>query len=171
MKKWVVIVCVLITIGGFIAKPFTPPEETPRTEGGSFLVEPLDSDLRVITRSLFHEEYAAENRSIENDLESISNLLQNCQSIIKNFDTFFLPDNKAITSFLRGGNPEKIAWISPDHSSINEDGELMDRNKIPVFFHRESGLRMQIRSAGADRVMWTSDDVVYPDQETLLKAN
>lgn len=171
MKKWVVIVCVLITIGGFIAQSLPPPEETARAEGGSPLAESLDPDLRVITRSLFHEEYAAENRSIENDLESISNLLRNCQSIIKNFDTFFLPDNEAITSFLRGGNPEKIAWISPDHSSINEDGELMDRNKIPVFFHRESGLRIQIRSAGADRVMWTSDDVVYPNRETLLKAN
>lgn len=171
MKKWVVIVFVLLTVGGFIARLSNPSDKTAQTEEALISVEPAAPALRVITQSLFHAEYAAENRSIENDLETISDLLTNCQLIIKNFDTFFLPDNEAITSFLRGENPEKIAWISPDHSSINEQGELMDRNKIPIFFHRESGVKTQIRSAGEDREMWTSDDVIFPNREALPKVN
>lgn len=171
MKKWVVIVCVLVTIGGFIAQSFDSSEGTTLAEEVSISSTYAESSLRVITRSLFHKEYAAENRSIENDLEAVSFLLTDCQLIIKNFDTFFLPDNEAITSFLRGANPERIAWISPDHSSVNQEGELLDRNGIPVSFHRESSSKIQIRSAGKDRVMWTSDDVVYPDRKTLSKAN
>ena len=171
MKNWVVIVCVLVTIGGFIAQSFDSSEVTTLAEEVSISSTYAESSLRVITRSLFHEEYAAENRSIENDLEAVSLLLTECQLIIKNFDTFFLPDNEAITSFLRGANPERIAWISPDHSSVNREGELLDRNGLPILFHRESSSRIQIRSAGKDRVMWTSDDVVYPDWKNISKAN
>ena len=171
MKKWLVIVCVLVTTGGFIVQSFDSFEGTILVEEVSISSTCAESSLRVITRSLFHKEYAAESRSIENDLEAVSFLLTDCQLIIKNFDTFFLPDSEAITSFLRGANPEGIAWISPDHSSVNREGELLDRNGIPVLFHRESSSRIQIRSAGKDRVMWTSDDVVYPDTKTLSKAN
>ncbi|MCH1508505.1 MAG: hypothetical protein L7T84_04815 [Akkermansiaceae bacterium] len=171
MKKWAVIVCVLVTIGGFIAQSFDSFEGTTLAEEVSISSTYAKPSLRVITRSLFHKEYAAENGSIENDLEAVSFLLTDCQLIIKNFDTFFLPDNEAITSFLRGANPERTAWISPDHSSVNREGELLDRNGIPILFHRESSSRIQIRSAGKDRVMWTSDDVVYPDRKTLSKAN
>ncbi|MDA7882244.1 hypothetical protein N9A94_08050 [Akkermansiaceae bacterium] len=165
MRKWVAIICVLLTIGGLIVYSLRSPKELNQevAEPTSLAVESALS-LRVITRSLFNEEYAAQDRNIEDDLETISDLVINCQQIIKNFDTFFLPDNEAITSFLRGDNPEKIAWIPPNHSAINQDGELVDRNGVPVFFHRESGLQFQIRSAGEDQIMWTSDDVVYPDR-------
>ena len=118
---------------------------------------------RVITRSAFNEEYGSSGKTIREDLEAVFDLVTDCQVTIKNFDAYFLPDNQAVTMFLRGGNPEGIAWIPPSHPAVSERGELLDRNDVPLFFHRESGLRFQMRSAGEDRVMWTEDDVVYPD--------
>ena len=82
--------------------------------------------------------------------------------MFKNFDSFFLPDNRAITSFLSGGNPDRLIWIPPSHLAVSQAGELLDRHGTALFFHRVSGLRFEIYSAGEDREMWTEDDVVYP---------
>jgi hypothetical protein len=117
---------------------------------------------RVILKSAFVESYGQSGKTILQDLETVSALLTNSQSLLKDFDHYFLPDNQAITTFLRGGNREAIAWIPPDHPAVNQDGELTDRNGIALFFHRESAFKIQCRSAGNDQIMWSSDDVVYP---------
>ena len=39
-------------------------------------------------------------------------------------------------------------------------GELCDRWGRPFFFHQLSGTKMEIRSAGPARQLWTDDDVV-----------
>ena len=86
--------------------------------------------------------------------------------IIETFRTNFLHsgnpvgNNAEITSALTGRNPLQLSLIPPDHPAINRSGELCDRWGTPFFFHAESASRMEIRSAGADRRMWTDDDVV-----------
>ena len=117
---------------------------------------------KLISKSVFFEEYSVENKTIQNDLESVYLLLNDCQLMFKNFDSFFLPDNRAITSFLSGGNPDRLIWIPPSHLAVSQAGELLDRHGTALFFHRVSGLRFEIYSAGEDREMWTEDDVVYP---------
>ena len=37
---------------------------------------------------------------------------------------------------------------------------MVDGYGSPLFFHQISGREMEIRSAGADRKMWTFDDLV-----------
>jgi len=69
--------------------------------------------------------------------------------------------NAEITAALTGKNRLHLAIIPPDHPAINRDGELCDRWGTPFFFHAESAARMEIRSAGPDRRMWTDDDVVH----------
>jgi hypothetical protein len=70
-------------------------------------------------------------------------------------------DNAAITAALTGKNPLNFQFIPRDHPAINASGELCDRWDTPFFFHALSGTRMEIRSAGPDRQMYTDDDIVF----------
>jgi hypothetical protein len=67
--------------------------------------------------------------------------------------------NAEITAALTGRNPLHLALIPPDHGALNRAGELCDRWGTPFFFHAESATRMEIRSAGPDRKLWSEDDV------------
>lgn len=116
--------------------------------------------IRFIEENPFALEYGEEGGNIKRDLEALRDVVTSCQLIMKNFDTFHLPGNPEIVRFLRGGNPEMLAWIPREHPHINADGELLDRNGTPIHFHRLSGLRIEYRSAGADGKHWTDDDVV-----------
>jgi len=86
--------------------------------------------------------------------------------VIESFRTNFPKDgnpvgsNAEITATLAGRNRLRLALIPPNHPAINSDGELCDRWGTPFFFHAESATRMEVRSAGPDRRMWTVDDVV-----------
>jgi hypothetical protein len=69
-------------------------------------------------------------------------------------------ENSEITAALTGRNRLGFAFIPKDCPAINSKGELCDRWGKPFFFHQISGERMEIRSAGPDGTMWTSDDEV-----------
>jgi len=68
-------------------------------------------------------------------------------------------DNREITDTLLGANPNAIPFLRAGHRAINPRGELCDRWGTPLFFHAESGAKMEIRSAGPDRLRWTADDI------------
>ena len=62
---------------------------------------------------------------------------------------------------LGGDNPKHINFISVDSGMrLDADGELVDPWGTPYFFHQISGDDTEVRSAGPDRVMYTSDDIV-----------
>jgi hypothetical protein len=42
---------------------------------------------------------------------------------------------------------------------VNGQGQLIDNWGTPFFFHSLSRNEMEIRSAGPDRRMWTTDDL------------
>jgi hypothetical protein len=68
--------------------------------------------------------------------------------------------NAEIMAAVMGANPRQARLGPPEGQSLNAQGELVDRWGTPYFFHQLSATSMEIRSAGADRVMWTSDDIV-----------
>jgi hypothetical protein len=68
--------------------------------------------------------------------------------------------NAEITKALMGGNSKQAMLGPTDGQGINDQGELVDQWGTPYFFHQMSGTHMEIRSAGPDKKMWTSDDVV-----------
>ncbi len=70
-------------------------------------------------------------------------------------------ENAEITAALAGRNRLGFAFIPPDNPAINAKGELCDRWGTPYFFHQLSGERMEVRSAGPDRRLWTGDDAVF----------
>ena len=114
----------------------------------------------VVDPHLFLENYGSETKKPQDDLEFLHSLISDCQLVFKNFDSFYLPENKEITDFLRGKNPDHLAWIPDNHRFLNEKGEILDRWLSPIFFHKQSGFSFQLRSAGEDRTLWTDDDIV-----------
>ncbi len=67
--------------------------------------------------------------------------------------------NAEITQSMLGDNLKQVKIPVPQGSQLNGKGELCDRWGTPYFFHQISHDVMEVRSAGADRVMWTDDDV------------
>jgi hypothetical protein len=69
--------------------------------------------------------------------------------------------NPEITSQLNGNNPKHVNFVdSQAGMRINANGELVDAWGTPYFFHQISSTEMEIHSAGPDKMMWTSDDLV-----------
>lgn len=69
--------------------------------------------------------------------------------------------NAEITTALLGDNLKQVKLPVPEGSTRNQTGELCDPWQTPWFFHQISGSKMQIRSAGPDRKLYTEDDFVH----------
>lgn len=69
-------------------------------------------------------------------------------------------ENYEIVAALTGQNAKHVAVIPPNHPAITLDGVLQDRWGSPYFFHSISADRMEIRSAGPDKKLWSDDDIL-----------
>ena len=69
--------------------------------------------------------------------------------------------NPEIAAALKGSNPRQANFIDAEAGlRLNANGELVDAWGTPYFFHQLSGREMEIHSAGPDRILWTSDDLI-----------
>jgi hypothetical protein len=95
--------------------------------------------------------------------ENITIALDNVQFAIRDHRTALggnpVGTNAEITSALFGDNLKQLRQPMPDGSRINGNGELCDPWGTPYFFHQQSAQKMEVRSAGPDLKMWTSDDI------------
>ncbi|HWF19491.1 MAG TPA: hypothetical protein VG754_09490 [Verrucomicrobiae bacterium] len=92
-------------------------------------------------------------------------VLQNVRRAVRQYGAMFggnpVGTNPEITAALTGKNPKQINFLNGQPGMrINQDGELLDAWGTPYFFHQISGTEMEIHSAGPDKIMWTSDDLV-----------
>ncbi len=91
-------------------------------------------------------------------------LLENMRTTVRQYGLMFggnpIGTNLEITKALNGDNPKHVNFLGPDGNRLNEKGELVDPWGTPYFFHQLSAMEMEVRSAGPDRAMWTSDDLV-----------
>lgn len=76
------------------------------------------------------------------------------------YNEFPTGNNAEITKLLMGANPQGIKFIVPGEVPIDDAGQLIDYWQTPYFFHQLAGRRMEVRSAGPDRELWTADDLV-----------
>jgi len=102
-------------------------------------------------------------QDIEADLTLLVDLFFHYQIAVKDPSGNPIGDNAEIVRALQGRNRARLAFLPAKHPALNEAGELVDRWGTPLFFHAVSGTRMDVRSAGPDRKMWTEDDVVRPE--------
>jgi len=92
-------------------------------------------------------------------------VLESLRHAIRDYGSMFggnpVGVNSEITSQLNGHNPRQANFIEPAAGMhMNAQGELVDPWGTPYFFHQLSGTRMEIRSAGPDKILWTADDLV-----------
>ncbi len=113
----------------------------------------------VAEESFLADDLNAPAGTIEQDLRIVLGLLEAFRT---NFPREGNPvgSNSEITAALQGRNANQVAFVPRGHPAVNRDGELCDRWGTPFFFHAESARRMEVRSAGPDRRLWTEDDVV-----------
>lgn len=97
--------------------------------------------------------------NITGDLNLINDLFTNWRL---NFPRVGHPfgENAEITAALIGDNPLRLPLIPRDHPAINAAGELTDRWGTPFRFHALASDRMEVRSAGPDKIFGTLDDAV-----------
>ncbi len=166
-----VVAAIVVLIGGLLlwqamrvgseadsppAIPGARPPTTPLTSASS---EPRRPAPPPPERSTLADALNSPSTDIRADLRLVLELVDTFRS---NFLQTGNPTgtNAEITAALTGRNPLRLALVPSDHPAINRDGELCDRWGTPFFFHAESATRMDVRSAGPDRRMWTDDDVV-----------
>lgn len=89
------------------------------------------------------------------DLENVSLVFRDYRTVLGENP---IGTNAEITRALLGHNLKQVKMDIPAGSSINANGEMVDRWGTPYFFHQVSGKVMEIRSAGPDKQMWTRDD-------------
>lgn len=103
--------------------------------------------------------YGLPETSPKQDLESLANTLGNLVLLIKADDPFRLGANEEFAAALRGKNRHQLRFVRENHPCFNSLGQLVDRWQSPLFFHALDASRIDIRSAGPDRVLWTDDDL------------
>jgi len=92
-------------------------------------------------------------------------VLQNIRRAVREYGEMFggnpVGTNPEITAALAGKNAKQINFLNGQPGTrINQNGELVDPWGTPYFFDQPSGTVMEIHSAGPDKIMWTSDDLV-----------
>ncbi len=98
------------------------------------------------------------NETAQDDVAAVGQLLEEYRRVFGAMPVGELNDE--IVRRLQGDNPLGIAVLPKDHPALSAEGELLDRWGTPYRFHPESAWVMTVRSAGPDKRMWTSDDIV-----------
>ena len=101
--------------------------------------------------------------SIEQDLEILKDVLRLYARVGGGPPTGL---NEDIAAALTGQNERQAIVFPPNHAALRE-GALIDRWGTPFWFHPVSAALMEIRSAGPDRELFTSDDVVANDSRVV----
>jgi hypothetical protein len=115
-------------------------------------------------------EYADPARTPEEDLRAMARTLGNFALLVKGDNPLPLGSNEEIAAALRGKNRAQLRALSEAHSVFDPQGRLIDRWGTPLYFHAQSRDRLEIRSAGPDREMWTDDDLHRKHDGTFLRG-
>jgi len=91
-------------------------------------------------------------------------VLDKARVMIHNYHAAFgenpVGTNPEIAAALAGKNLKQINFLAESGLRLNGKGEIIDGYGTAFFFHQLSAREMEIRSAGSDKIMWTSDDLV-----------
>ena len=89
----------------------------------------------------------------------MSHVLGNFALLVKGDQPIPLGANEEIAAALRGKNRTQLRFVPDDAPCFNAKGQIVDRWQMPLFFHAEARDKIDIRSAGPDKQMWTADDI------------
>lgn len=133
----------------------------------SVSVKPTDQNEQLGVTIL--RGYADTNRPPENDLTLLARLMENSLLLLKSAGNRPLSANEDWADLWRGKNGAREEFLPAQHVALNDQGQLIDRWRTPLFFHALGGGRYEIRSAGPDQRMWTADDIQRNSNGTFLR--
>ncbi|BDS06747.1 hypothetical protein NT6N_17870 [Oceaniferula spumae] len=165
--KWILLIAALVLISIYFSakKKTQEPENPPFPQPVAVTPEVVQNKLTIIENSEFDQEFYKPGGNQKNDLRLLADVLMNARILVKDHHTLVFADNRDFTKFISGNNKHSVAWIRPDHPSINRHGEITDRQGNPLFFHQESSSYTILRSAGNDGIMWNEDDIIFDPKQ------
>jgi hypothetical protein len=138
------------------AEPPALPSKTAQASSGTLIGESILKD------------YAKTGSEPKNDLTWMHRAIGNFSLLVKGENPLPLGSNEEIAAALRGKNRAQLRFLPDDSPVFNPSGQIIDRWGSPLFFHATSRDRLDIRSAGPDREMWTADDLHRKHDGTTL---
>jgi len=132
------------------------PETAPKTPALAVLPE-----VEKIPISPFFDQYGSDQQEPEKDLENVATAIEHLWLLLKNKDAISVMSNRSITAALLGDNQQSLRLLARTHPALNAKAELTDRWRTPLHFHPETLTKIEIRSAGPDRELFTEDDLTY----------
>lgn len=117
------------------------------------------------------KEYAQAGTRPEDDLHSLAHAFSNLLLLVKGDAPFRMGANEEFAAALMGRNANKMVFLAPPHACLNAQGQLVDRWQTPLFFHVRDATRVDIRSAGPDKEMWTEDDLQRQADGQFARGN
>lgn len=142
----------------------TPALSIPLGNGKAQVIEvPEPTPAPIAAASL--DALPGSDQPAEADLAFIQDLLKTYRAAYR--ENPFGGENEEIVAGLTGRNARGLVVLPPEHPSINERGQLLDRWGTPYHFHALSREIMEVTSAGPDLQLFTDDDVrlSLPDSE------
>lgn len=132
--------------------------------------EPSPSDEPTIGEGILFD-YGKPNTEPQEDLIRMAHTLSNFALLVKGDNPLPLGSNEEIAAALRGKNRAQLRFLPDDHPVFNDKGQIVDRWGTPLFFHAESRDRLDIRSAGPDKTLWTDDDLHRKHDGRFLRGD
>ena len=170
MRKALVALLVLLLAALFFWRGRDKPENTGQTQAAGSSAPTARSGLPPVVDLKDPAANAIGPRPSEpegltpEEIEAVRNAIDNLEFVFRDFATAVggnpVGTNAEITAALRGDNEKQVKLEIPSGSTMNPRGELCDPWGTPWFFHQLSGTKMEIRSAGKDRELYTEDDFV-----------
>lgn len=108
------------------------------------------------------EGFGSEESPPLDDLRKIHNVLGGYFSVIKDLSRHPIGGNADLAACLLGDNPNRQAFLRPNHPALNDELLLVDRWNTPLAVHPEAARVISLRSAGPDLRMFTDDDLIFP---------
>lgn len=103
--------------------------------------------------------YGGANTRPEDDLHAMAHAFSNLMLLAKGGTPFRLGANEEFAAALMGRNAARTVFLAPPHPCLSATGQIVDRWGTPLFFHVRDASRIDIRSAGPDKALWTADDL------------
>ncbi len=126
-------------------------------KGAGFTSEPSDpaEDFSPLAPELNSSQF-----SPQHDVDVLHTLLRQYLRRLGHREGLPIGNDTDLAKVLGGQNPMKYATLPPSHPALASDGRLRDRWGSPYFVHPIAEQTFEIRSAGPDRQLFTSDDLI-----------
>jgi hypothetical protein len=169
-RRWIAAVALLalVVAGLFLRRPrelpsgphaLTPDKVAASPAGNATLTpEQRKKILQKNEEAHLADGLNAPGNTLQEDLAKVGAMIAAYRSVYAGRGNP-IGDNREIVETLLGHNRNGVIFLAAGHPAINARGELCDRWGSPFLFHAESGTKMEIRSAGPDRIPWNADDV------------